>query len=133
MTMDEREEAINDFRMDELDAVMISVDKWFDEGDPQLKQNPASRAAYAREIALQALEARQAEVNRLQKHVDEHYTAAATAYIKELEGLVDDWKAKAEKYEAALECVYAKRLTPGPVTVADAIYCFRQAAEALDK
>lgn len=51
-----REAAINDFRMDELDAVMHSVDKWFDEGDPRLRNNPATRAADAREIALQAIE-----------------------------------------------------------------------------
>lgn len=43
-----------DFRMDELDAVMHSVDKWL-EGD-DLKNNPATRAADAREIALKAIE-----------------------------------------------------------------------------
>ena len=47
--------------MDELDAVMHSVDKWFDEGDPRLKNNPATRAADAREIALKAIEARAPE------------------------------------------------------------------------
>jgi hypothetical protein len=52
-----RAEAINDdFRMDELDAVMISVDKWFDKDDTRLKNNPATRAADAREIALKAIE-----------------------------------------------------------------------------
>lgn len=54
---DARELAVRDFRYDELDAVMISVDKWFDEGDPRLKNNPATRAADAREIALRAIEA----------------------------------------------------------------------------
>lgn len=54
---EEREAAINAFRMDELDAVMVSVDKWFDDGDPRLKNNPATRAADAREIALRAIEA----------------------------------------------------------------------------
>jgi len=44
-------------RMDELTAVMYSVDKWFDgPDDPRLKQNPATRAADAREIALRAIE-----------------------------------------------------------------------------
>ena len=51
-----REEAVNDFRADELDAVMVSVDKWFDEGDPRLRQDPANRSADAREIALKAIE-----------------------------------------------------------------------------
>ena len=46
-----------DFRMDELDAVMHSVDKWFEDDDPRLKLNPATRAAEAREIALCAIEA----------------------------------------------------------------------------
>ena len=41
--------------MDELDAVMLSVDKWLD-GD-ELKDNPATRAARAREVALRAIEA----------------------------------------------------------------------------
>lgn len=49
-----RDEAVNDFRMDELDAVMHSVDKWL-EGD-ELKENPATRAARAREKALCAIE-----------------------------------------------------------------------------
>jgi len=49
------------FRADELDAVMLSVDKWFDEGDPRLKNNPATRAADAREIALKAIERVRAE------------------------------------------------------------------------
>lgn len=52
----------NRFRMDELDAVMLSVDKWFDEGDEALKNNPATRAAAAREIALQAIEQLQAKL-----------------------------------------------------------------------
>ena len=51
-----REESVNDFRADELDAVMVSVDKWFDEGDPRLRQDPANRSADAREIALKAIE-----------------------------------------------------------------------------
>ena len=52
----------NQFRMDEIDAVMLSVDKWFDEGDEALKNNPATRAAAAREIALQAIERLQAKL-----------------------------------------------------------------------
>lgn len=50
-----RAEALkDDFRMDELDAVMVSVDKWL-EGEA-LNNNPATRAAEAREIALKAIE-----------------------------------------------------------------------------
>jgi len=47
----------DDYRMDQLDAVMYSVDKWFDEGDKRLLQNPANRAVDAREIALRKIEA----------------------------------------------------------------------------
>jgi len=55
-------ESVNDFRMDELDAVMTSVDKWL-VGDA-LKNNPATRAADAREVALNAIEAEAARANR---------------------------------------------------------------------
>lgn len=45
----------------ELQAVMISVDKWLD--DPSdLEENPATRAARAREIALKAIEAAEARI-----------------------------------------------------------------------
>jgi hypothetical protein len=44
----------DDYRMDELDAVMHSVDKWLDEAS--MKDNPATRASTAREIALKAIE-----------------------------------------------------------------------------
>ena len=50
------ENYVKEFRADELDAVMLSVDKWFDDNDPRLKNSPATRAADAREIALQAIE-----------------------------------------------------------------------------
>jgi hypothetical protein len=40
----------------ELDGVMISVDKWLD--GKELKDNPATRAAVAREKALRAIEGR---------------------------------------------------------------------------
>ena len=52
----------NEFRVDELEAVMISVDKWFDDNDPRLKNNPATRAADAREIALKAIESEQERI-----------------------------------------------------------------------
>lgn len=55
------------FRMDELDAVMLSVDKWFTEGDPRLKNNPATRAADVREIALEAVEGTIALLRHAQK------------------------------------------------------------------
>jgi hypothetical protein len=60
-----REEYVNDFRMDELDALVHSVDKWFDDDDPRLERNPATRAGDAREIALKAIETLQARVARL--------------------------------------------------------------------
>jgi len=60
--VDERNKAITDFRMDELDAVMTSVDKWLT-GD-ELKNNPATRAADAREIALKAVEKEAARAER---------------------------------------------------------------------
>jgi hypothetical protein len=52
-----REEAIAEYRQDELDAVMYFVDKWFNKGDQRLKDNPATRASSARELALRAIEA----------------------------------------------------------------------------
>jgi hypothetical protein len=68
----DREAAINDFRMDELDAVMHSVRKWLP--DDYVATNPATEAADAREIALKAIEhetartkAAEAEVNRLKR------------------------------------------------------------------
>jgi len=51
-----RQGVINDFRMDELDAVMMSVDKWLP-ADYPTGIDPANRAADAREIALKAIEA----------------------------------------------------------------------------
>ena len=54
LRMTKEEDMRDDFRMDELDAVMYSVDKWL-EGDA-LKNNPATRAADAREYALRAIE-----------------------------------------------------------------------------
>jgi len=55
-----REEAINTFRMDELDAVMCSVDKWLPDNYPE-GVNPATRAADARQIALKAIESGSSE------------------------------------------------------------------------
>lgn len=52
----EIETAVKQFRMDALGAVMLSVDKWFNYDDPRLQNNPETRAADAREIALQAIE-----------------------------------------------------------------------------
>lgn len=57
-----QQQIITDFRMDELDAVMTSVDKWL-KGD-ELKNNPATRAADAREIALKAVEKEAARAER---------------------------------------------------------------------
>lgn len=69
----ERAKAVDDFRMDELDAVMVSVDKWFDEGDPRLKQTPANRAADAREIALKAIEVERAKLIKVTMQRDREY------------------------------------------------------------
>lgn len=49
----------------ELQAVMISVDKWLDHPS-ELEENPATRAARARKIALKAIEA--AEFHASQMH-----------------------------------------------------------------
>jgi hypothetical protein len=64
-----RDSAINAFRMDELDAVMLSTDKWLD--GSALKNNPATRAADAREVALKAIEKEQARADKL----DQRYAA----------------------------------------------------------
>lgn len=52
-----------------LEAVMHSVDKWFDEGDPRLYNNAATRAAEAREIALQAIDDLEEENKKLREEV----------------------------------------------------------------
>lgn len=54
----------------ELMSVMQSVDKWFDDGDPRLNDNPATRASHAREIALKAIENEAADVDGLVKFVE---------------------------------------------------------------
>ena len=61
---DEIRRECDGFRMDELDAVMISVDKWFEQNDPRLKLNPATRSADARNIALCAIESTADEIRR---------------------------------------------------------------------
>lgn len=67
----ERENEFKRCRMDELDAVMHSVDKWLahlPKNDKRRSYNPATRASDAREIALQAIEtltARLREAERL--------------------------------------------------------------------
>lgn len=45
-----------DILQSELRAVMHSVDKWFDDDDERLKDNPATRSAVAREIALKEID-----------------------------------------------------------------------------
>ena len=64
-----KKQIVTDFRMDELDAVMYSVDKWL-EGDALLN-NPATRAADAREIALKAIEAEAARADRAESALKE--------------------------------------------------------------
>jgi hypothetical protein len=59
----------------QLDAVMHSVDKWFDEGDSRLKDDPSNRSAAAREIALQAIEKAEAKCLSM---------AAAMAEVREM-------------------------------------------------
>jgi hypothetical protein len=63
-----RDEAVKAFRMDELDAVMVSADKWL-EGD-QLRNNPATRAADAREVALKATEKAQSDLTKARAALD---------------------------------------------------------------
>jgi len=75
----ERDSAVRGFRMDELDAVMYSVDKWFDDGDARLENNPATRAAAAREVALKAIEKAEARVKVLE-------SALTTRDVKEAIG-----------------------------------------------
>lgn len=68
----EREQAIRQFRMDELEAVMLSVDKWldYDEDDPQ-RPNPATRAAEAREVALRTIEALSEKLAKVEAERDQ--------------------------------------------------------------
>ena len=73
----------------ELDAVMVSVDKWFGPNYPILKTNPATRASDAREIALR-------EIERLSE---------ALRRIVELSGNCDDIN---EAIEIAQKCLEVK-------------------------
>lgn len=54
---------------DTLSAVMFQVDKWFDVGDPRLQLCEEARATEAREIALKAIEERDAEISELKKRI----------------------------------------------------------------
>lgn len=67
-----RDEAVKQFRMDELEAVMLSVDKWLDDA-PTFRDtvNPATRAAAAREVALRAIEKLQTENDALKARLSE--------------------------------------------------------------
>lgn len=65
VTQEVRGEAVKQFRMDELEAVMLSVDKWLTDAPEFTKlANPATRAAAAREIALQAIERLEAKLSK---------------------------------------------------------------------
>lgn len=64
-------EAKRDEALCELEAVMVSVDKWFEDGDPELKNNEATRAAAAREIALKAIEKEWVRANQLTTELEE--------------------------------------------------------------
>lgn len=75
MWPDDREE----FRMDELDAVMMSVDKWLT-GD-QLKYNAATRASTAREVALKALDSQAERIKELDETIAT-LTAQRDLYLK---------------------------------------------------
>lgn len=73
-----------EYRMDELDAVMYFVDKWFETGDPRLKDNPVTRASSAREIALKAIE--------LSHPTDARVREAVEAFAEAVEFAKDsDW------------------------------------------
>lgn len=85
----DRNLAINAFRMDELDAVMLSVDKWLD--GPALKNNPATRAADAREVALKAIEAEQSKLAEQDKEIARMRGAIAT-FAKGQSWAAQGWK-----------------------------------------
>jgi flagellar biosynthesis/type III secretory pathway protein FliH len=77
-----KEEELTEFRMDELDAVMLSVDKWLD--GPALRNNPATRAADAREFALRSIEKEYARGKK--EGVSQGRRDAAEAYCKDICG-----------------------------------------------
>lgn len=64
-------EAKRDDALCELEAVMVSVDKWFEDGDPELKNNEATRSASAREIALKAIEKEWVRANQRASELEE--------------------------------------------------------------
>ena len=78
--------------MDELDAVMMSIDKWFDEGDERLKDNPATRAAHAREIALQAIETAQPSPDEAVEPVEAWSKEDRNAFCAALTNVMNDLK-----------------------------------------
>lgn len=79
-----REQETAEYRQDELDAVMYFVDKWFEKGDPRLKDNPATRASTAREIALRAIEAtRTAVVVPSVEEIAKAFSHASNLYLVE--------------------------------------------------
>lgn len=69
----------------ELDAVMLSVDKWFENGDPELEHDVASRAATAREIALQAIEKEAKDKERVKAQREAMIAAARSAIESQYE------------------------------------------------
>jgi len=54
----------------ELFGVMHSIEKWFDEDDERLKNNPTTVAGNAREIALKAIEEAMIEASILDDKLD---------------------------------------------------------------
>jgi hypothetical protein len=60
----DKDTVVSSFRMDELDAVMMSVDKFF---DVVPKDNPATRASTMRETVLKMLERQQDEITSLRQ------------------------------------------------------------------
>ena len=72
----------------EVVGIMHSVDKWFDDGDPTLLENPTQRAVVARERALKAIESAHADMDKarterdqFKKHVESQAVADAKGRI----------------------------------------------------
>jgi len=97
----------------QLFGVMHFVDKWFDDDDPRLAEdadNPAQRSNDAREIALQAIEEQEVEIERLRDLCDSdnalHLKAAKQdrAEIDRLTEERDDYRqASIEEFKQAVK------------------------------
>lgn len=103
------EQELEDLRT-ELDAVMVSVDKWL--LCPEEEGSPANRAAVAREAALGAIEDAHAEIERLRgaRLLDEDCTEGGRCDICREPGGAGSFTWVIKRQKLCADCLAA--LTP---------------------